>query len=157
MREEARRMMRQQPPRDPDRPILDRADFMTMLRESLVMSAGSMGVYAYSAARYGIGPQASTNLFMTLTATQFLHSIGCRSERTTIFDAGGRPSNPYLTAAVVGSFGAQLLAATFPPLRTLLRLTPIGPVDLLAIAAGAVAPMLVNESIKKIQSATREE
>ncbi len=146
-----------QPPRDPDRPILDRADFMTMLRESLVMSAGSMGVYAYSAARYGIGPQASTNLFMTLTATQFLHSIGCRSERTTIFDAGGRPSNPYLTAAVVGSFGAQLLAATFPPLRTLLRLTPIGPADLLAIAVGAVAPMLVNESIKKIQSATREE
>jgi len=145
-----------QPPRDPDRPILDRADFMTMLRESLVMTAGSMGVYAYSAARYGIGPQASTNLFMTLTATQFLHSIGCRSERTTIFDAGGRPSNPYLTAAVVGSFGAQILAASFPPLRSLLRLAPIGPADLLAIAAGAVVPMLVNESIKKIQPASRE-
>ncbi len=29
-----------QPPRDPNRPILDREDFLTMLRESLVMTAG---------------------------------------------------------------------------------------------------------------------
>ena len=145
-----------QPPRDPDRPILDRGDFLTMLRESLVMTAGTLGVYAFSVSRYGIGPQASTNVFMSLTGTQFLHSIGCRSERTTIFD-GARPSNPYLTAAMVGSFGAQVLAATFPPLRTLLRLAPIGPADLAAIAVGAVVPMLVNESIKKIQSASREE
>ena len=146
-----------QPPRDPDRPILDRADFMTLLRESLVMTAGSLGVYAFTVARYGMGPQAGTNVFMTLTATQFLHSIGCRSETTTIFDGKGRPSNPYLTAAVVGSFGAQVLAATFPPLRSLLRLAPIGPADLAAIAVGAVVPMLVNESIKKIQSVSREE
>jgi Ca2+-transporting ATPase len=145
-----------QPPRDPDRPILDRADFLAMLRESLVMTAGTLGVYGYSVARYGIGPQASTNVFMTLTGTQFLHSIVCRSERSTLFD-GGRPANPYLTAAMVGSFGIQVLAAAYPPLRSLLRLTPIGPADLAAIAVGAVVPMLVNESIKKIQSAPREE
>jgi Ca2+-transporting ATPase len=144
-----------QPPRDPDRPILDRADFLAMLRESLVMTAGTLGVYAFSVSRYGIGPQASTNVFMTLTGTQFLHSIVCRSERSTLFD-GGRPANPYLTAAMVGSFGIQVLAAAYPPLRSLLRLAPIGPADLAAIAVGAVVPMLVNESIKKIQSASRE-
>ena len=49
------------------------------------------------------------------------------------------------------------MAATFPPLRSLLRLAPIGPADLAAIAVGAVVPMLVNESIKKIQSVSREE
>ena len=145
-----------QAPRDPDRPILNRADLTTMLRESLVMTAGTIAVFAFSVARYGIGPQASTNVFMTLTGTQFLHSIGCRSESTTIFDQS-RPANPYLTAAVVGSFGAQILAATFPPLRALLRLAPIGPADLAAIAAGAVLPMLVNESIKKIQSSSPTE
>ncbi|CAL1241359.1 cation-translocating P-type ATPase [Candidatus Methylocalor cossyra] len=141
-----------QPPRDPQRPILDRADFVTMLRESLLMTAGALGVYAYSVARYGLGPQASTNAFMALTCGQFLHSIGCRSERTTIFDAGRRPSNPYLTGAVLGSFGAQVLAATLPSLRGLLRLTPIGPADLAVIAVGAVLPMLINESIKKVRA-----
>ncbi len=94
---------------------------------------------------------------MALTCGQFLHSIGCRSEHTTIFDQGKRPKNPYLTTAVVGSLGVQVLAATFPPLRTLLRLTPIAPLDIAAIAAGAVVPMLVNESIKKIKTAPRQE
>ena len=146
-----------QPPRDPKKPILDREDFLAMLRESMVMTAGSFGVYAFSAARYGgLSPQVGTNVFMTLTCAQFLHSIGCRSEHTTIFDQGKRSKNPYLTAAVLGSFGVQMLAATLPPLRGLLRLAPIGPADIAAIAAGAVVPMLVNESIKKIQLSRRE-
>jgi Ca2+-transporting ATPase len=147
-----------QPPRDPKKPILDREDFLTMFRESLVMTAGTFAVYAFSAARYGaLSPQVGTNVFMTLTGGQFLHSISCRSEHTTIFDRSKRSKNPYLTAAVLGSFGVQVLAATLPPLRGILRLAPIGPADLVAIAAGAVVPMLVNESIKKVQLTTRQE
>ena len=141
-----------QPPRDPKKPILDRDDFLEMLRESLVMTAGTFAVYAFSASRYGPGPKVGTNVFMTLTAGQFLHALSCRSERATLLEQSDRPPNPYLTAAVAGSFGIQALAAVFPPLRAILRLAPIGPLDIAAIAAGAVVPMLVNESIKKAKA-----
>jgi len=140
-----------QKPRDPKRSIIEKDDFKKMFRESLVMSAGALGVYGFSGLRYGFGPQASTNLFMTITMGQLLNSIGARSETTTIFNKD-RPTNPYLNQAVIGSMIVQALTLAVPQLRTLLRLAPVGPIDIAAIAAGSICPMLVNETFKKIQS-----
>ena len=139
-----------QPPRDPEQPIIHRSDIARLLRESSLITAGCMGVFAYSVARYGPGMQASTNTFMTLTLAQFLQSISCRSEETTVLDRA-RPGNPYLTAAIAGSMGAQALTVLFPPLRGLLRLSPIAMVDMLAIAAGTALPFVVNEGTKMLR------
>jgi Ca2+-transporting ATPase len=141
----------QQKPRDPKRSIIERDDFNKMFRESLIMSAGALGVYGFSGMRYGFGPQASTNLFMTITMGQLLNSIGARSETTTIFTKD-RPTNPYLNNAVIGSMVVQVLTLAVPQLRTLLRLSPVGPADIAAIAAGSICPMLINEAFKTFQS-----
>lgn len=138
-------------PRDPREKILRREDMLRLLRESLVVSAGSLGVYGYSLARYGIGPNASTNTFMTLVMSQMFHAISCRSERTTVLDRG-RAGNNVLLSGVAASLALQVLAAFLPPLRALLRLSPIGPADWAAIAAGSVLPFIANESLKLLPS-----
>jgi len=47
----------------------------------------------------------------------------------------------------------QGLAAFYPPLRTLLRCSPLTLVDLPMILAGAGAPFLINESVKRLTHA----
>jgi Ca2+-transporting ATPase len=115
-----------------------------------VISAGTLGVFSYSLARYGAGANAATNSFMTLTLAQLLHAVSCRSETTSVAHAAKRQGNRVLTVGVGASLVLQIAAAFVPPLRNLLRLSPIGAADWLAIAAGAVLPFVVNESIKHL-------
>jgi Ca2+-transporting ATPase len=138
-----------QPPRDPAEPIIRKQDAFRLVRESLALTAGTMGVYGLSLARYGAGPQAGTHAFMTVTLSQLLHSIACRSETTGLFNRAERPANPVLNKALIGSLALQVAAAYIPPLRSLLRMAPIGLADWPAILIGAVTPFLVNEVIKR--------
>ena len=136
-------------PRDPNRPIIDGPDFQRLLRESLVLTGGSLGVYALSRLRYGPGLQASSNTFMAFTLAKFLHALSCRSEDTTVLD-WERPGNPYMVYALGGTLAIQALAAFYPPLRALLRCSPLTLVDVPMILAGASAPFLINESAKRL-------
>jgi len=140
------------PPRDPKEQILQGGNLKRMLRESAVLSAGSLGAYGYGIARYGQGPQASTMAFLSLTMGQLLHALGCRSQEHTIFDRRKGPSNRYLTGALVGTFALQALALVVPGLRGLLGIARIGAVDSLVVAGGAVLPLLANEGIKSLQT-----
>lgn len=141
-----------QPPRSPTEGIIRRADAFRLMRESLLLSGGAMAVYGYSIGRYGLGPKAGTNAFMALTLGQLLHAISCRSERTSVFDRERRPTNRLLNAALLGSAALQVGAAFLPPLRNLLRLSPIGALDWATIAAGAATPLLINEGAKRLKS-----
>jgi Ca2+-transporting ATPase len=138
------------PPRDPKAAIVNRSDYAKLSRESAFITAGTLGVYGYSLLRYGPGQTPSTNAFMTLTLAQLLHAYRCRSETTSIFHPENRPPNPYLNTATGVSSALQVLAVAVPPLRNLLRLGPVGIVDVLAILAGAGLPLLANEAIKGI-------
>jgi P-type Ca2+ transporter type 2C len=137
-----------QPPRDPREPILRREDLWQTNRESLIISAGALGSYLYALSRYGAGPQASSQAFMTLSSAQLLHAFACRSDRTSIFDRSGRPPNPYLTGAVGISLAVQMLTALAPGLRTLLGVAPFAVPDALVMCAGSLAPLLANELLK---------
>lgn len=143
-----------QAPRDPNRPILDAGDFRKLLRESFVITASVFSVYGLSLRRYGPGMQAGTNAFMAFTVAELLHSISCRSEDTTVLDRG-RPGNPYMISALGGTLALQMLAATLPPLRTLLRCSPLALADLPLILAGAGVPFVLNESVKHLISSSR--
>lgn len=137
-----------QPPRDPNLPIISKTDLKRYGLESLTITAGAMGSYGYGLLRYGLGPQANTLAFMTLTQAQLLHAYSCRSETHGIFSEQKLPSNRYLDLAVGGSFVLQLLTVFVPGLRALLGTTPIGLLDMLAITVGAVLPFIMNEAGK---------
>lgn len=136
------------PPRNPKEPLFSGADFRRMGWESAALSAGALGAYAYGAARYGLGPRASTLAFHTLTTGQLLHALSCRSESTRLFSGTGRPGNPYLLGAVAFSLVLQGLTMLVPGLRAILGLTPVGALDLAVVALGAGVPLVVNELTK---------
>lgn len=141
------------PPRNPHEPIIKGADFKRLTLEASTLSAGALGAYFYGILRYGMGPQAGTLSFLSLTTSQLLHAISCRSETHSIFDRFGKrtplPPNNYLNIALGGSLLLQVLTLAVPGLRNILRLTPIGILDGIVAGGSAILPLLINESTKK--------
>jgi Ca2+-transporting ATPase len=142
----------ERPPRDPAAPILSRPDLLRLGRESAVISAGALASYGYALARYGAGPQATTQAFMTLTLGQLLHALSCRSESHSLFDRDPLVPNPYLDLALGASLLAQALTVVVPGLRQLLGTAPLGLADAMVSVAGATLPLVANEAIKKAGS-----
>ncbi len=143
------------PPRDPGQPIIDKSDFRNISIEAAVMTDGAMLSYAYGMARFGAGAQAGTLAFQTLTLTQLLHAISCRSEKHSLFSREKLPPNKYLTYALGGSLAIQLMTMFVPGLRALLGLTPVGLADTVVIGATSIVPLLVNEMRKNISKDSR--
>ena len=138
----------ERPPRDPKEPIVGRQDFKRIGIESSVISLATLGAYGAGLARYGVGQQASTMAFQSLTIAQLLHAISCRSEKVSIYDREKLPPNRWLTLALGGSLGLQLLTFVVPGLRTLLGIAPLGLLDGAIIGISAILPLLVNEATK---------
>jgi Ca2+-transporting ATPase len=138
-----------QPPRDPADPILTSGDLSRIGMESVMISAGTLAAYGYGLLRYGMGPQAGTLAFTTLTVGELLNALTARSERRRIFNEPALPANPYLSAALWGSFGLQALTFCVPGLRSLLGIAPITLMDGLVIGASALLSFGVNELTKE--------
>jgi Ca2+-transporting ATPase len=51
---------------------------------------------------------------------------------------------------VGGSLGLQFLAVLSPALRSLLGTAPLGLIDWLTVAGGAIVPFIINESTKSV-------
>lgn len=136
------------PPRPAQEEIIKPSDFKRITFESAVIGAGALSAYAYGIARYGIGPQAGTLAFTSLTVGQLLHSLSCRSEHIRIVDQKKMPPNRYLNIALGGSLALQVLAMAIPGLRSLLGITTIGFIDGAVIGASALLPLFVNEMTK---------
>jgi Ca2+-transporting ATPase len=140
----------EQPPRDPDEPIIGPRDLKRMGFESFTISAGSLAAYGYGVARYGAGRRASTLAFISLGSGQILHALSARSERYSIFDWAPREPNRPLELAVAASFGLSGMVFLIPWLRNLLGVTNVSFADALVAAAGAVVPLLGNETAKVV-------
>jgi len=136
------------PPRDPMEPIVKTEDFRRIAFEAATMTTTSLAAYGYGLMKYGRGAAASTMAFQSLTTSQILHALSCRSEDKSIFDSAYSAPNKYLTAAVIGSLGLQLATQLVPGLRSLLGLTPVGLADALVIGATSVFPLFVTEATK---------
>jgi len=140
----------EKPPRDPDEPIIRSEDLTRMGFEAGTIAAGAFSAYGYGIARYGIGPRASTIGFTSLISGQIIHALSSRSERYTIFDRAPREPNPILDYTVGASLALQASTFVIPWLGRLLGITSISLGDALVTGAGALVPLLVNETVKKI-------
>lgn len=140
----------EQPPRDPNEPIIRPQDLKRMTFESAMLSAGALGAYGYGVARYGIGPGASTLGFASLNSGQILHAFSSRSEKYTIFETSPQEPNRFLTYAVAASFATMGVVFLIPWLKGLLGVTSIALTDAIVAGAGGVLPLLINESAKKV-------
>ena len=138
-------VMQQSPP-SPGAPLLDRAALVTTAVDATVMATTTLGMFGLTLARSGDALRASTVAFTTLSASQLLYALACRSEsRPGLVGLG---SNAPLAAATGGMLALQAATLIVPPLRSLLRLTPLAPAEVALVALGAVTPLLMRETLK---------
>lgn len=142
------------PPRDPEIPLFSRKDWARMAAESGVISASTLGVYAYGLTRYG-GAGAVGLAFQTLTIGQLLHAFSSRSDYSAFKRKGRLPRNNWLNLAMTGSLLLQGLTMFVPALRNLLGLVPLSLPDLGVIAAGSMVPLIINEALKPGEAEAR--
>jgi P-type Ca2+ transporter type 2C len=129
--------------------LLDRASWADLGIDAGAMTVAALGAFGWGLLRYGPGPRAGTLAFMTLTSSQLLYALSMRSERP--LRVGGLAPNHALTRAVAVSLLAQLGTVGLPPLRRLLRTTPIGLVDAGIVIGAAVLPLVVREGLKELR------
>ena len=127
-----------EPPRDPSAPMLSRAALVEIGRDASILAGTTLAAHAVGLARYGAGPRATSVAFSTLTASQLVHALTYRSQRS---GAGSR----VLLGTVAATLGLQVGAMALPPLRGILGLTPLGLGDWTLVGAGAALPFVVNE------------
>jgi Ca2+-transporting ATPase len=135
-------------PVDRAQAILGRREIRRVGAEGLVMTVGALASYIYGVTRYGVGPQATTVAFYTMTATQLLHALSVSSDSGGLFSRRHQPFNPYLGWAIGGGFGTLLLSGFVPGVRDALGIVRIGAVDALVAAGSAAGCLLVNETWK---------
>jgi Ca2+-transporting ATPase len=137
----------QRPPVSLQGGLLERSEWGAVATDAGVMTLASLASFGYGLARYGAAPQARTMAFMSLTTSQLLYALSARS-RQPLRKGGLRP-NRMLNHAVGWSLLAQAGTVLLPVARRVLRTTPLGPGDLLVVAATSVAPLLVRELLKE--------
>jgi P-type Ca2+ transporter type 2C len=138
-------VMRQRPP-EPGAALLSRHDLATTALDAAVMAVATLGTFGVTWQRSGDAARASTVAFSTISAGQLLYALACRSgERSGTRRLG---DNPALVAGIGGMLGLQAATVLVPPLRGLLRTTPLGLADLAVIGAGAAAPLALREALK---------
>ena len=131
--------------------FLGRADWKRVAVDGGMITAATMAAYLYGIARYGPGPRAQTLAFMTMTSSQLLYALTARSDAPLSLTGNHRlRANPWLARTVLISLAAQAGTVLFPPLRALLRTTPIGLADAGVILATAAAPALAREALKRL-------
>ena len=144
-----------QEPRDRDASILSGRTLLGVGRDAAILAAATLGAYGIAAARYGVGAQASTVAFATLTTSQLLHALTCRSETRSGF--ADLRQNPLMMGALGGTLALQVASVTVPALQRLLGTTPLGLADWAVVAAGATAPLAAREIGEGGKSPARRE
>lgn len=135
-------------PRDPNEAIIAGNDLKRMIFESGTIGLGVMGAYYFGMRRYGIGPAAATLAFNTLTMSELAHAYSARSHYRNVFGGVKLPPNKALMAAIGGMTVLQAIVTVVPGARRLLGTTPMGLLDLVAVAAGVLGPLIINEATK---------
>ncbi len=138
-------VMRTRPP-VPGAPLLSRDAIKATAVDAAVMAATTLGAFGVTQSRGGDALRASTVAFSTLSAGQLLYALACRSPEHSGLRRLG--DNRALVAGVGGMLALQAATVVVPPLRALLRTTPLGLGDLVVIGASATAPLLIREALK---------
>ncbi len=143
----------QRPPFPRASAFLSRRDWANVGIDGGMITAATLAAFLYGLARYGATPRARTLAFMTMTSSQLVYALSARSEAPlTLLGRSRLRANPWLARTVVASLGLQAATVLFPPLRALLRTSPIGLADAAVVAACAVAPTVGREGLKRLRA-----
>jgi P-type Ca2+ transporter type 2C len=146
-----------QPPRDPNEPILSGRTAATIFGHGSLLAISTLTVFfvALGNAEQADAALPMTLAFMTLALAQVFHAFGARSRQRSIFTRWVL-ANRWVWGAVGLCIALQLLAVALPPLRRVLHTVPLSLADWGLVLAGAVAPVLAIELSKLVRRLGRK-
>lgn len=150
----ARHGLMDEPPRQPDDRILNRARLLRIFNDGLVMALGTLGMLALARERV-TEAVALTMTFTTFVLFQFFNALNARDEQHTVFTRH-LLTNRWLWTALATVVALQILIVHLPPLQELFGTAPLTAVQWLACAAVASSVLIVEETIKLITHRTRQ-
>ena len=143
-----------EPPRDPKEPILDRNITITIIIQSLAITAATLGVYYYALTTHGMDGDglvySRTMAFSTLVFSELFRSFSSRSIDDTLFKMGFF-TNKRLNQAVLLSLALVLVVLYIPFLENLFHMTDLNMVDWAIVLVCALIPLVIGEIQKMIR------
>jgi Ca2+-transporting ATPase len=140
-----------QPPRDPGEAILSNRLTRSIIGYAILISGCTLGAFSWGLARDPVSSaHASTLAFMTLAFAQIFHLGNARSPSPVTTPARAL-SNRYALAAVVVTFGLQVMTVSLDPLARVLGLSRLTGTDWLVMLGLALVPAVAGQVIKTIR------
>lgn len=134
-----------QPPRDPNEPILDKHSAVLIGLQSVAITVATLGAYFYGLKHYGDNINgARTVAFATLILSELLRSYSVRSMKHTVFHIGIF-SNRKLVIGTTISAILMLVVIYIPGLNDLFYTVPLGLKEWSVIIPVAFLPFIVGE------------
>ena len=142
-----------EPPRDPDEPILDTEIKITVAIQSIAITVATLLAYLVGLKWYGQAEglhHARTMAFSTLIICELLRSYTARSIDKTVFEIGVF-TNKKLVMATVFSFLLMLVVIYVPVLNDAFGLMDLGPREIAVVLGSALIPLVAGEIQKKVR------
>lgn len=144
----------EQPPRDPNEPILDPELKITVAVQSIAITIATLGAYVIGLTWHGDTGEglmdARTMAFATLILAELLRAYSARSIRKTIFHIGVF-SNKKLVIATAFSFALMVIVMYVPGIREIFELDNIGLKDWSVVLIASFIPLILGEIQKVIR------
>lgn len=139
-----------QPPRNPNKQIINKMDLIRILFQSIALAAASLIAFNFGLTKYPSSiDKARTLVFVTLILGELLRAYSSRSQTHSIFEIGVF-SNRQMVLSTSFSFILLLLVLYVPILQPIFNTFSIGLADWKVILPLAFIPIVVGEIFKKI-------
>lgn len=113
----------QQPPRDPQEPVVDREHWLRIAGIALLITTATLGAYTYALFNWQVSTtEALTISFVTLAFSQIWNVFNMRSMESGLF-VNEVTRNPWVWGAVPLCIGLTLAATLLPGLSKIMGLT----------------------------------
>jgi Ca2+-transporting ATPase len=144
-----------QPPRDPREAILSSRLVRPIIGYAVLISLCTLGAFSWGLARDPMSAaHAGTLAFMTLAFAQIFHLGNARSAAPVISPERVL-SNRYALAAVLLTFGLQVMAVSLDPLARVLGLSPLSGKDWEIVLGLALVPAVAGQALKSLRMGRR--
>ncbi len=145
---EARPQIMQQPPRDPEEPVLTRRHWLGIGGHTLVFSAAVLGAFAVALVLWEIpAERAVTISFSSLVLARLWHVFNMRAPASPLL-RNEITTNPHIWGAIGIGLGLLLSAIYLPGLSNILGLVAPGAREWLLILAASLVPLVVGQMVK---------
>lgn len=135
-------------PKPVDEPILTRLGLSLIAVISTVSAVAALLIFGHYWQMHNDIAQARSLAFGTFAVNSMIYIFAYRSLRRSIFRTGSLRRNKPLAAAVAAGLGLAVAAVAVPPIRSLLGVVPLSPVQWLTILGVALSLLGVVEVAK---------